>query len=92
LEDAQLRPPVPERQAQALNVGIPGEQFRFDGRDLAATAFYSCGHLNPFRFDLIEGPAIPIQRGPLDGQGLPALDYDIDVLRIQLDSVADALC
>jgi hypothetical protein len=40
--------------------------------------------------DLIERPRVAVKRGFFPGQLLPALDDDVDVLRIKLDAVADA--
>ena len=41
--------------------------------------------------DLLERSAVAVERGFLARQRLPALDHDVHVLRIQLDSAADAL-
>src|ERR1700736_3949383 len=54
---------------------------------LAATGDSLCPL--PFLADLLERPPIAVERGLFIGQGLPAL-HD-DVLRIELDTIADAL-
>src|SRR5579862_3506552 len=64
---------------------------KLDIRNFPAAALDSRGILAALLGDLLERPPIPIERRFLAGQLLPALDDHIDVLRIQLDAVADAL-
>ena len=90
-ENAQLRRPVRKRQTQTLKIRIASAQLRFDGCDFAAATFHSRRDSNPLGFDFLEGPAIAVERRLLARERLPALDHDIDVLRVQFDAVADAL-
>jgi hypothetical protein len=69
--------PVAQCKTQALDIRMPGAKFRFDDRDLAAAAIDSCGSLRPFRFDLVECPAIAVENGAAAGEGLPALDNQL---------------
>lgn len=69
---------------------MPGAQLRFQGRDLPAAASDSRGHLPPFLGDLLERPTVAIERGFPAGKRLPALDHDVNVLRIKFDTAADA--
>jgi len=62
LEDPQLRRPIRQGQAKPVDVGIAREQFR-DNCDLAVAAIDSCRYLNALGFDLIERPAVLVQRG-----------------------------
>src|SRR6516225_10058831 len=45
LQHPQLRTPIRQRQAQALEVRMPRTDLSLDGRDLPAAAFDSCRHL-----------------------------------------------
>jgi len=90
-DDPQLLGPVRERQAKALQIGVPGKDQRFYFRDLAVAAGDSCRDLQTFGFHLLERPAIAIERCFSAREPLPSLDDDIDVLRIELQPVADAL-
>ena len=82
LEDAQLRRPVRERLAQALDVPIAGEQFGFDGRNLPAAANDSCGLLPALLRDLVESPAVSLQHRLLARVFLISPDDTISVSRI----------
>ena len=70
---------------------MPGPDLRFDIRDLPAAALDSCLGSYPFLRDHRERAVVAIQLGLLAGQRLSALHHDVDVLRIQLNAVADAL-
>ena len=90
-EDAQLRRPIRKSQAQPTEIGIAREDFGFDGRDLAAAANNSRRLLPPFLRHFIERPAIDVELCLPVGQCLPALHHNINVLRIELNPVTDAL-
>jgi hypothetical protein len=90
LQKPQLARPIGQAQAQPLDIRVAGEKLRFDGRNLLAAASDSCWLLSAFLGDLVERPAIAVKRGFLAGQRLVALDYDVDVLWIQLEADADA--
>jgi hypothetical protein len=70
---------------------MTSQELCFDFRDLAVAASDSCLLLPSLLRDLVEPPAVTVKRGLLTGQLLPARDYDIDVLGIKLEAVADAL-
>jgi hypothetical protein len=89
-ENPQLGPPIRQRQAQSLDIGIAGEKLRLDRCDLAAAAFHSRGNLDTLGFDLLEGPAIAVQRGLLSGEVLPAGHGHIDVGWLQLQCKRDS--
>ena len=89
-EQMQFGTPVRKRQAQALDIGMAGQEQRLDFRDLAAALGDSCRHLHPCGLDFVERSAVGFERGFLAGQALPAQDRDIHVLRIEFDSAADA--
>ena len=74
-----------------MEVGIAGKNLSFDFRDLAAAALDSRKLLPAFRRDLIERSSITIERGMLPRQQLPALHYDVNIPRIKLHTIADAL-
>ena len=67
---------------------MPGENQRLDFRDLAAAAGDSCGDPQSLGFDLLERPAVALERGFLAGELLPALDDHVDVFRIELDAAS----
>ena len=62
----------------------------FDGRDLALAARDSCGYSKAFGLDLPESAARALQHRAAAAEILPTRDDDIDVLRIDLDSVTGA--
>src|ERR1035441_7537642 len=64
---------------------------RFDFRDLLVAASNSYCASPAFLGDHLERSPIALQRGVLAGQGLPALDNDVNVLRVEFQPVADAL-
>src|SRR5258706_13369215 len=70
---------------------MAGPDLRFDGRDLPAAASDSCGCSDPFLPNVVERPPVAVELGFLAAQRLPALDDDIDVLRVEFQSQADAL-
>ena len=53
--------------------------------------FDSCFNPDALGFDLLERAAVRLERGLFAGELLPALDDDVDILRIKFDPVADAL-
>ena len=61
-EQPQFGAPVRERQAQSLQVRMPGADLRLDFRDLAAASLDSCCDSQPLGFDLRERPAVRLQR------------------------------
>ena len=70
---------------------MSGQDQRFYFRDLAVAAGDSCRDPHTFGFHLFERPPISIERCFQAREPLPSLDDNIDVLRIELQSVADAL-
>jgi len=74
-----------------MKIGMPGTDQRFDLRDLAAATRDSCCDSQPRVLDRLECLAAGAERRLLAREILPALNDDIDILRIELDSVADAL-
>jgi hypothetical protein len=91
LQQPDLGVPVDQRQAQPLQIGMAGSDLRFDRRDLASTTVDSCGHLLAYLSDLFERAAVAFQRCVPARQTLPALHHHIHVLRIELDTIANAL-
>src|ERR1035437_8406773 len=91
LKNVEFGRPVRKRQAQALEIGIPGADFGFDLSPLPAAASDSRGYLPAFLSDLLERPPVAVERGFPAGQRLPALDHYVHVFGIQFDAAADAL-
>jgi hypothetical protein len=83
-ENPQLRRPIRQRQAQPRNIGIAGQQFRLDGRNLAQALFDSCGRLPSFQGDLVERPAIAVEGGGSAGVILVSPNDTVGVFRIEL--------
>jgi hypothetical protein len=69
---------------------MPGPNLGFDGRDLPAATRYSC-RLLPFSGEFLECPAVAVEFGLFAAERLPPLNDYLDVLRFQLDAVADPL-
>src|ERR1035437_6121024 len=90
-ENPQLRRPVRESQAQAMDVWVAGADLGFDLSHLPAAARDSCCPDPAFLGDLLESPPVDIEAGFLAGQRLPALDHYVNVFGIQFDAAADAL-
>src|SRR5580698_2388768 len=90
-DDPQLSRPVRQREAQPLQIGVPGEYLRFYFRDLAVAAGDSCRDPHAFGLHLRERPTIAIERCFQAREPLPPLDDDVDVLWIELDATANAL-
>jgi hypothetical protein len=61
---------------------VASQQQRLDFRDLAAATRDSCRLLLSFLRDLVKRPAIGIEGSFLATQHLPALDDDVQVLRV----------
>ena len=59
-QDSQLGRPVHQRQAQPLQVGVPGSELSFDGRNLLAALRDSCRILPAFRRNLLERSPVAI--------------------------------
>src|ERR1039458_2190762 len=70
---------------------MAGPELGFDGGDLLAAAVDSCGRLPAFLGDLLERAPVAVEGSFLAGQRLISLDYDVDILRVEFDSDADAL-
>jgi hypothetical protein len=83
-ENSQFGRPIGQRQHQSLDIGIAGEQFRLDARDLAEALFDSCGLLAPLQRDLVKRAAVAIQSGRTASVFLPALNDAVRVLGIEL--------
>jgi len=71
---------------------VPGHDQRLYFRNLPAAAIDSCRGSQPVGLDLLERPAISLESRLLPCQFLPALDDDVDVLGVQFDAAADAVC
>jgi hypothetical protein len=89
--EPQLRVPVGEREAQTRQIGMTGADLFFDGGNLRTATGDSSGLLPPFLGDFVETAAIALQRCLTARQTLKALHYHVDILGVQLYSVADAL-
>src|SRR5262249_21725532 len=89
-EQTQFRVPVRERETQTFQVWMAGEDQRFDFRDLAAASCDSCCDPHPRVFDLGECPAIAVEFRFLAAQSLPAQYRDVNILRIEFQTAADA--
>ncbi len=74
-----------------MQIGVPGKDQRFYFRDLAVAASDSCRDLHAFSFHLLERPTIAVECCLSAREPLPSLDDNVDVLRIELQSAADAL-
>src|SRR3954453_19491990 len=70
---------------------MPSSDLRFDFRDLAAAAIDSCGSLLPLFGHLFERAAVVFEFCLLARKSLPALQDDVNILRVELDSAADPL-
>jgi hypothetical protein len=95
-DDPQLHPPVRQRLAQSGDVGVAGEEFRFDGCDLATAAFYlatfhSHGNPHSLGFKLLERPAVAVQYGLLAGVFLITANDAVGVFRIKLHQASFAV-
>jgi hypothetical protein len=91
LEDAQFGPPVRQRQAKALDVGIASTKLGFDRCDLALASLDSYRRSRvTFLGDLPERSAVAIELCLFAGQLLPALDDNVHILGIKFDAEADA--
>src|SRR5437588_12390425 len=66
-----------------MDVLVAGPQLRFDFRDLLTAASDSRALLLARVRNLFEGPTIAFESRFLPAQGLPALNNDVHVLRIQ---------
>jgi hypothetical protein len=71
-DQPQFPRPVRERQAQTLQVRMPGPDSCFDFRDFAAATGDSCSRSDPLLGDFRERPAVSIQDRVLAGQLLPS--------------------
>src|SRR5262249_29887823 len=60
-EQTQFPVPVREGEAQSVQIGIASQDFRLDGRDLAAASRDSCQDSCSRVFDLRERPAIAVE-------------------------------
>src|ERR1035441_10521300 len=69
---------------------MPRAKLILDERDLAAALGHSCRHLPALLRDLIERAPVAVEHGLLPGVLLPAPDYAIDVLGVELHAVTDA--
>ena len=74
-----------------MQIVMSGKNQRFDFRDLAVAAVDSCRDSQSFRFHLLERTAVRLERRLLTREPLPALHHDINVFRVEFESVADAL-
>ena len=74
-----------------MQIGVPGEKQRLDFRDLAVAAGDSCRDPYTLRLHLFERPTIAVECCVSACETLPSLDDNVDVLRIKLQSRADAL-
>src|SRR5438105_10478574 len=70
---------------------MPSPNLSFDHRNLPAASLDSCSNSHSLGSDLRERRAAHAQCGRLAREVLPALDYEIGVLRIKLQSVTGAL-
>src|ERR1035437_5626399 len=78
-ENPQLRRPVRESQAQAMDVGVARADFDFDLGQFPAAAGASCCPDPAFLGDLLKRAPVAIEPGFLAGQRLPALDHYVNV-------------
>jgi len=62
-----------------------------DRRKLPAAARDSCGRLSAFLCDFFERSTVAVERCLLSAQRLPPGNYDVDILRVQLDADTNAL-
>src|SRR4051794_9901942 len=70
---------------------MPSPNLGFDHRNLPAASLDSCDDSQPLGFDLRERGAADAECSGLARKVLPALDYNIGVLRIEFQSVTGAL-
>src|ERR1019366_4782029 len=83
-ENPQLRRPVRESQAQAMEVGVARADFDFDLSQLPAAALDSCRHPETLRGDVRKRSAVGFERSRLPAELLEPSANDIAVLRFQL--------
>src|ERR1035438_6926425 len=69
---------------------MPGEDLRFDGRNLLSTTFHSYRCSSAFQRNFIEGPPIAVERGLLAGEVLPSRHSHIDVGRLKFNGKGDS--
>ena len=74
-----------------MQIGMPGKDQSFYFRDLADAAGDSRRDSDALGFDLFEGTTVAVERCFFASQLLPALDDDIDILRIKLDPATHPL-
>jgi hypothetical protein len=84
LQDSKFRPSIGKRQAQALEIGIPREEFGFDDRDLATAAFDSCCLGPPQARDLREGLIGAFEGRVLTRVLFPSPNDAVRVFRVDL--------
>src|SRR5579859_4395878 len=70
---------------------MPRPDLTFDSRNLPAATSNSRRSSHALLRDVVEPPAVTVERGLLTGQLLPTPDDDIDILGIKFQPVADTL-